>query len=461
MSFYFKKVSLHLIMDETYIPSSHILSAPLGANDDVFSDYTELPSKGFNRIFKAKRYGKWYVLKGLKPEFTGQTIYRELLGKEFELGIQLDHPNIVNIIGKEKDPIVGDCIVMEYVDGYTLSVFLKTNPSKKTRDKIMRELIGAMAYYHSRQITHRDLTLTNILITHNGYNVKIIDFGLSDTDYHAILKQPAGTIKYASPEQRVSGTIIDCRSDIYAFGLILKDLFPHKYRQVTRKCTQVDRNKRYDNVLAVLKDIDKTNLRKTVLLIVALALLFLTALFLLIIHNKQLFSPESSSQDTVPLAQFTHKTDTIKIIEHRSDTVLISEGTKPIQKVPDIIVPDSWEAKMIDRARLKADSIYKPVLDSCKRLKYRWKEELIYRSNQVYWETSKSLKDLKKEIPEDSYFVYNFENAAVIINFDQFKKCGPFQEKLPSLYNEKDIESAGITPEKARELKDEYTKSFK
>lgn len=53
-----------------------------------------------------------------------------------------------------------------------------------------------------------DLKPENILITHNGQNVKIIDFGLSDTDDYYIHKDPAGTRVYASPEQ-LNGQILD------------------------------------------------------------------------------------------------------------------------------------------------------------------------------------------------------------------------------------------------------------
>ena len=68
---------------------------------DVFTSYSEIPSNGFNRLFKAQRYGKWFVLKGLKQEFQHKELYRELLTKEFELGVRMDHPNIARIISRD------------------------------------------------------------------------------------------------------------------------------------------------------------------------------------------------------------------------------------------------------------------------------------------------------------------------------------------------------------------------
>ena len=95
----------------------------------------------------------------------------------------------------------GPCIVMEYIDGVTLDKFLEGKPSKQLRRKVVDQLIDALAYIHGKQIVHRDLKPSNILVTRNGSNVKIIDFGLSDADDYAILKQAAGTLKYMAPEQ--------------------------------------------------------------------------------------------------------------------------------------------------------------------------------------------------------------------------------------------------------------------
>lgn len=178
-----------MVADET--SSSGEITSSFESISDVFTAYSEIPSEGFNRLYKAQRYGKWFVLKGLKPEFQRKEVYARLLTKEFELGVQMDHPNIARTFSKETDPVAGSCIVMEYVDGCTLKEFLAQRPSRKTRMKVVRELLSAMSYYHSKQIVHRDLKPGNILVTHNGHNVKIIDFGLADTDYHGVFKQPA------------------------------------------------------------------------------------------------------------------------------------------------------------------------------------------------------------------------------------------------------------------------------
>lgn len=226
---------------------------------EEFTAYSEIPSEGFNRLFKAQRYGKWFVLKGLKPEFQQKEVYRNILTKEFELGMQMSHPNIAQTFSKETNPIVGPCIVLEYVDGVTLKEFLKQRPSRKTRMKIAQELLSAMAYYHSLQIVHRDLKPDNILITRNGHNVKIIDFGLADSDWHGVLKQPTGSDKYGAPEQKAGNMPLDCRADLYSFGKILEQLFPHAYGRIVRKCTQENREKRFSNAEEILQRLQNKN----------------------------------------------------------------------------------------------------------------------------------------------------------------------------------------------------------
>ena len=85
------------------------------------------------------------------------------------------------------------------------------------------------------------------MITHNGNHVKLIDFGLSDTDDFAILKQPAGTPGYISPEQIVSQQA-DIRNDVFSIGCILEKILPGKpYTAIIKRC-KAPIAQRYANV---------------------------------------------------------------------------------------------------------------------------------------------------------------------------------------------------------------------
>lgn len=213
---------------------------------------------GYSRVYKAQRMGKWHALKCLKQEYANQNEYRALLQKEFEMGYQLNHPNIARIIGIEEVDDLGICIVMEYIEGQTLKKSIADKRLTKNQYlEILLQLCEALSYIHHRQIIHRDLKPENIMLTDNGLHVKLIDFGLSDADDYAILKNPAGTWKYAAPEV-VANLPIDQRSDIYSLGIIMRELpsCSYKIRRIAKRCTKQKREQRYqsaDEIITALK----------------------------------------------------------------------------------------------------------------------------------------------------------------------------------------------------------------
>ena len=249
------------------------------ALDASFSQFEEIASHGYNRIVRAVRYGKYFVLKGLKPDYRDEEEYCSLLRKEFEIMIQVSHPNIVRVYSLEEVDDIGLCIVMEYVDGMPLDQWLRDDhPSATMRRRAMLQLLDAMAHWHKVQLVHRDLKPSNILITRNGNNVRVIDFGLSDGDRYAVFKEPAYTLSYASPEQMEGGDL-DCRSDIFSFGRLLRLAFPHCYRAVAARCCRHRREQRYPSAEAVRSALLRTKVvlwTAPLLAVLAAVLIFYT-----------------------------------------------------------------------------------------------------------------------------------------------------------------------------------------
>lgn len=221
--------------------------------NQTFSDVKILHTSEVNIVAKAKRYGRWWLLKGIQKEVADKTGYQQMLRKELEILMMLQHPSIVTTIGLEDVDGLGACIVMEYVEGITLKEWLQDHPSAQARRRVMKELIEAVAYIHSKGIVHRDLKPGNILITGNGENVKLIDFGLADSDSYAILKQPAGTVGYMAPEQAQEAKA-DVRNDIYSLGIIMQQMnLGYHYSRIANRCT-ASIEKRYQSIHELRED---------------------------------------------------------------------------------------------------------------------------------------------------------------------------------------------------------------
>lgn len=231
-----------------------------------FTDFSILPSRGYSLLVRAKRHGRWWMLKGLKKPYRNDAVYQVLLQKEYEITSQLQHPMIVSVFSLEEVEGLGLCIVMEWIEGLTLKEWLaQGNHSRKQRHHVADMLMEASAYVQSRQTQHRDLKPSNIMLTHDGQYLKLIDFGLSDTDSHTILKAPAGTEGYMAP---------DGPSDIYSLGRILRELrLGWLSLMVIRKCCAPS-HRRYTDVETIKRDLHRCWLGpKWILLIICLVAL--------------------------------------------------------------------------------------------------------------------------------------------------------------------------------------------
>ncbi len=211
---------------------------------------------GHTRLFTATKYGKRYILKCLKKDFLYTPVYQQALTKEFEIGLQLEHPHICRTLGLEQIPELGTTIVMEYIDGETLqSLIDKKELTTEVANKLISQLMDALEYMHSKQIIHRDLKPSNIMVTYTSQDVKIIDFGLSDSDAFYILKLPAGTTGYIAPEQFLPGAKAEPKTDIYSLGMVIADIAKvtkdKDMQKLSDACTVQDPSRRPESIRAL------------------------------------------------------------------------------------------------------------------------------------------------------------------------------------------------------------------
>ena len=283
--------------------SSGFVGEDIPSQESMFSNISEFyrSESGYSCLHLCRRYGKLHILKSLQPPFKQEEFYKQLLHKEFNIGYQLDHPNIRQTIDWEQQDELGLCIVMEYIDGISLKEFMiQGKLTQPLAYKFIRELCEALHYIHSKQLVHKDLKPENIIITHNGNNVKLIDFGLSDRDDYDTLKIPAGTKKYLAPEQLLPHASLDCRTDIYSLGVIIQDITSvikdRKLVRIAQKCTQKNPDKRFHSAQEVLEALNVRRHSKSILYISTVAVLsFLTTFYLKNLSSQ----PDKSSINRV------------------------------------------------------------------------------------------------------------------------------------------------------------------
>lgn len=157
----------------------------------------------------------------------------ERFKREAQLMIDFRHHNIVQVYDHFKE---GNSyfIVMEYVDGVTLSELIekKRYIPNDIAVLIFTEICKALKYAHDQDVIHRDIKPDNVLISKDG-EVKLTDFGIAtskddDEDGLTSAGMTLGTPAYMSPEQIADSRNVDKRADIYSMGVLL-------YKMVTGK----------------------------------------------------------------------------------------------------------------------------------------------------------------------------------------------------------------------------------
>ncbi len=185
---------------------------------------------GMGEVYRADdlTLGQQVALKFLPEQATNDDALLERFKNEVRVARRVSHPNVCRVYD------VGEVdsytfFTMEYVDGEDLASLLRRIgrlPSDKALE-IARQLCAGLAAAHAKGVLHRDLKPANIMLDGRG-QVVVTDFGLAGlVDQIAGGDIRSGTPAYMAPEQ-LEGREVNVKSDIYALGLVLYEIFTGK-----------------------------------------------------------------------------------------------------------------------------------------------------------------------------------------------------------------------------------------
>jgi serine/threonine-protein kinase len=210
-------------LDDARFPAGTVLA-------DRYRIIGLLGKGGMGEVYRADdlTLGQPVALKFLPEAMAGDEARMSRFLSEVRIARQISHPNVCRVYDIEE--VEGQRFIsMEYVDGEDLASLLRRigrfSPDKAA--EIARQICAGLAAAHDKGVLHRDLKPANVMIDGRG-KVRITDFGLAslagDVEGREI---QIGTPAYMAPEQLV-GKEVTLRSDIYALGLVLYELFTGK-----------------------------------------------------------------------------------------------------------------------------------------------------------------------------------------------------------------------------------------
>jgi len=195
----------------------------------------EIGTGGMGTVYRAKHLGleRAVAVKIIKPEFASDPDVADRFMREARTMAKLRHPHAAMIFDAGNLPDGRHFIIMEFVEGRTLSETLEREgrftPERAVR--IASDICDVMAEAHNLGIVHRDLKPSNIMLNERG--VCVLDFGVAKvlatsadaTHTHATTGSGVivGTPRYMSPEQCL-GQRIGARSDLYSLGVLLYEM---------------------------------------------------------------------------------------------------------------------------------------------------------------------------------------------------------------------------------------------
>lgn len=181
-------------------------------------------SGSFARVFRAASVTDSSIMIGVKvlrQRWASDPKHVQSFHREAQLGMTLQHTNIVPILdhGVEGNT---HYLTMEFVEGGNLRDFIQIRQQLEPREAIQYaiEMASGLDYALRMGFTHRDLKLTNVLMSSRGV-AKLVDFGLAGADDVAHHQR---AVEYATIEKATGAPSNDPRSDIFFLGTILYEL---------------------------------------------------------------------------------------------------------------------------------------------------------------------------------------------------------------------------------------------
>ena len=153
----------------------------------------------------------------------------------------LNHPhiNIIYDFGR-----VGDVsyMVLEFLDGITLSQWMRTHPVPRPAEVApwLQQMCSALDYAHAHKVVHRDLKPSNLMVVNEGATLKLLDFGIAKLEDIGLTQtgMTVGTPSYMSPEQ-LTGSNVGPASDQYGLAVVIYQLLTYKLPYVGTKIPEL------------------------------------------------------------------------------------------------------------------------------------------------------------------------------------------------------------------------------
>ncbi|MBP5573275.1 MAG: protein kinase [Bacteroidales bacterium] len=294
---------------------------------------------GNSRLFTASYNGRKVIIKALKAACANDPKCRANLKKEYEITSELEHKFIRKALAFETIQGLGDCLVLEFVDGKSLAEHVRVGTLNEKQIKtVLIDLCDGLNYMHQRGIIHCDLKPENIIVTANDGRAKIIDIGLPETEYKSDRELLIKENEFIAPEL-IKGEEGDPRSDVYSLGKIIEFISERnllsQFKSVATHCTQFSREQRFDNILEVKSYLTKgISAVKIVLFFLVLAALGVAAYLYIpkIIEKNRAEKAERLAVD------FAHEMDKIN-----SETAQLCERYQLRSLDEPIAVPEAWK----------------------------------------------------------------------------------------------------------------------